>query len=166
MVRWLLAAFVLAIVGRAAFAQTAQEGDAFSTKRQGFSVSDGDTVKYGKQLVRMLGIDAPEKGQACDDGAWLPGPLATKALVDFIGGRPVACHQVDYDKRNKRPVARCFADGDDLQSLMVSAGWAWAYTEFSDQYVAAEEKAVARRAGVHAHRCEKPWEWRARVRGR
>jgi endonuclease YncB( thermonuclease family) len=41
------------------------------------------------------GIDAPEKAQTCDGGTWHPGPLATAALVRFIAGRPVYCHQVD-----------------------------------------------------------------------
>jgi hypothetical protein len=35
----------------------------------------------------------------------------------------VAYHQVDYDWKNARPVALCFAGEDDLQALMVSAGW-------------------------------------------
>jgi len=34
----------------------------------------------------------------------LPGSLSTKALIDFISGRPVACNQVDYDTKNNRPV--------------------------------------------------------------
>jgi endonuclease YncB( thermonuclease family) len=46
--------------------------------------------------------------------------------VDFIAARPVSCHQVDYDHKNNRPVATCFAGKDDLQALMVGAGWAWA----------------------------------------
>ena len=41
----------------------------------------------------------------------------TKALVKFIAGRPVSCHQVDYDRKNNRPVAVCFAGKDDLQAL-------------------------------------------------
>jgi endonuclease YncB( thermonuclease family) len=127
----------------------------------GFSVSDGDTVKFGKQRIRLFGIDAPEKAQHCDDGQWYPGPLATKALVDFIAGRPVTCHQVDYDWKNSHPVAVCFAGKDDLQALMVSADWAWAYTAFSDQYSDAERRAAARGVGVYAHRCQPPREWRA-----
>jgi Staphylococcal nuclease homologue len=103
----------------------------------------------------------PEKGQSCDGGHWYPGPLATKALIGFIAGRPVSCHEVDYDHKNDRPVAVCFAGKDDLQALMVSAGWAWAYTAFSDQYVDAERRAAARGVGVHAHRCQPPLEWRA-----
>ena len=47
---------------------------------------------------------------------------------------------------------------------MVSAGWAWAYLQYSRQYEDAERRAAARGVGVHAHQCEKPWEWRARNR--
>jgi endonuclease YncB( thermonuclease family) len=102
--------------------------------------------------------------QTCDNGAWLPGPLATQALINFIGGRQVECHQVDYDRKNKRPVSLCFAGSDDLQALTVSAGWAWAYIQFSGQYVDAERRAAARGVGVHAHHCQPPWEWRAQQR--
>ena len=90
-----------------------------------FQVVNGDTVKFGPQLVRLFGIDAPEKGQTCDDGQWHPGPLDKKALEHFIAGRPVTCKQVEYDSRNNRPVAQCFAGEDDMQAMMVSAGWAW-----------------------------------------
>ena len=62
-----------------------------------FQIVDGDTVKFGPQLVRLFGIDAPEKSQTCDDGQWHPGPLAKKALEDFIAGRLVTCKQVDHD---------------------------------------------------------------------
>jgi hypothetical protein len=36
-----------------------------------------------------------EAGHACDEGKWLPGPLAKKVLIDSIAGWSVACHQVD-----------------------------------------------------------------------
>jgi hypothetical protein len=49
----------------------------------------------------------------------------TQLRADIIAGRPVTCKQVDYDARNSRPVAQCFAGEDDLQAMMVSAGWAW-----------------------------------------
>ena len=89
-------------------------------------------------------------------------PASTQALIGFIAGRPVSCKQVDYDRTNKRPVVLCYAGRDDIQALMVNAGWAWAYAEFSDKYVADERYAIAQRLGVHAHRCEKPSVWRAR----
>ena len=102
-----LALIVLLIAAVPAFAQTDSDTSGTGTSH-GFAVSDGDTVKFGKQLIRLFGIDAPEKLQPCDDGKWFPGPLATKALVAFIAGRPVSCHQVDYDHKNNRPVAVCF----------------------------------------------------------
>ena len=136
-----------------------------STSRPRFQVVDGDTVRFGSQLVGLFGIDAPEKGQTCDDGRWHPGPPAKKALEDFIAGRPVSCRQVNYDPTNNRPLAQCYAGDDDLQEQMVLAGWAWAYKQYSDRYVPEEKDAMARNVGVHAHRCQPPWEWRALKRG-
>ena len=127
---------------------------------------DGDTVKFGTQLVRLFGIDAPDKDQSCDDGQWHPGPLARKALEDFIAGRPVACRQVFQDHQEGPPVAQCYAGDDDLQAMMVSAGWAWAFGRYSQRYDPEERDAVRRQVGVDAHRCQPPWEWRARQRSR
>ena len=124
MTKW-LALFVLWTAAVPTFAQSNSDIDGTRTLH-GFSVSDGDTVKFGKQPIRLFGIDAPEKLQPCDDGKWFPGPLATKALIAFIAGRPVSCRQVDYDRKNNRPVAQCYAGDDDLQEQMVLAGWAWA----------------------------------------
>jgi hypothetical protein len=110
-------------------------------------------VKFGPQLVKLFGIDAPEKGQTCDDGHWHPGLLAKKALEVFTAGRPVTCKQVGYDARNNRPVAQCYAGDDDLQALMVSAGWAWSFGQYSQRYAPEEREAVTAKLGVHGHRC-------------
>ena len=87
-----------------------------------FTVVDGDTVKFGPQVVRLFGIDAPERSQTCDDGQWRAGTLARKALEEFIAGRPVTCRLVDPDRKTRPPVAQCFAGEDDLQEKMVPAG--------------------------------------------
>jgi len=130
-----------------------------------FTVVDGDTVKFGPQLVRLFGIDAPERSQTCDDGQWRAGALARKALEDFIAGRPVVCRQVDTERKTNPPVAQCFAGEDDLQEKMVSAGWAWALPANSkDRYVPDERDAALRKVGVHAHKCVPPAEWRAMIR--
>jgi endonuclease YncB( thermonuclease family) len=113
LVKFWLALIVLLIAAAPAFAQTDSDTNGTGISH-GFAVSDGNTAKFGRQRVRLFGIDAPEKGQPCDDGHWYPSPLATKALVAFIAGRPVSCHQVDYDRKNNRPGATCFAGKDDL----------------------------------------------------
>jgi endonuclease YncB( thermonuclease family) len=74
-----------------AFAQT-DSGTNGTGISYGFAVLDGDTVKFGRQRVRLFGTDAPEKGQPCNDGHWYAGPLATKALIAFIAGHPVSWH--------------------------------------------------------------------------
>ena len=148
-----------------AAAQSTSDSDVTTEPpRPRFQVINGDTVKFGPQLVRLFGIDAPDTGQACDDDAWWPAPLAKRALERFIGGRPVTCRQVDNDQKSNPPVARCFAGDDDLQARMVSAGWAWAFVRNSDRYAPEEREAKAAKLGVHGHRCLTPWEWRAQQR--
>src|SRR5262245_30712009 len=97
----------------AAVAQTDNDTSVRSTSKPRFQVVDGNTVRFGSQVVRLSGIDAPRKGQTCDDGQWHPAPLARKALEDFIAGRPVTCKQVDVDARTNRPIAQCYAGDDD-----------------------------------------------------
>jgi endonuclease YncB( thermonuclease family) len=162
---WRLALLILAFA-LPAHAQTDDDISPRSSAKPRFQVVDGATVKFGSQLVRLFGIDAPEKNQTCDDGLWCPGPMATKALETFIPGRPVTCKQVDYDARNNRPVAQCFAGDDDLQAMMVLAGWAWSFGRYSERHAPEEKEAVAAKLGVHNHRCIPPWEWRAQQRAR
>jgi endonuclease YncB( thermonuclease family) len=57
-----------------------------STSRPRFQVVEGDTVKFGKQLIHRFGIDAPEKLQPCDDGKWWAFTLIAASLHGS-GGR-------------------------------------------------------------------------------
>jgi endonuclease YncB( thermonuclease family) len=145
----------------AAVAQTDDDTKIRSTSKPRFQVVDGNTVRFGSKVVRLFAIDVAVKGQTCDDGHWQPAPLARKALEDFIAGRPVICKQVDLDTPTNQPVAQCFAGDDDLQAMMVSAGWAWAVGRYRDRYAPEEREAMARKAGMHGHRCVPPSEWRA-----
>ncbi|MBI2735830.1 MAG: thermonuclease family protein [Rhodospirillales bacterium] len=150
----------------AAVAQTDDDTKARPISKPRFQVVDGNTVRFGSQVVRLFAIDAPGREQTCDDGQWHPGPLAKKALEEFIAGRPVNCKQVDVDTRNNRPVAQCFVGDDDLQAMMVSAGWAWSSGRYRDRYAPEEREAAIRKAGVHGHRCVPPSEWRTQQRER
>ena len=94
----------------------------------------------------------------------MAGLKATAALHELVRGRTVTCDAKAKD-RYGRTVALCRADGQDLGVAMVSAGMAWAFTRYSGDHVEQEKAAIGARTGVHAHDCEKPWEWRARNRG-
>ena len=123
------------------------------------TVVDGDTIKLDGATYRLWGIDAPENKQTCADG-WPAGVEATKALFDLMHGKTIACEGRGND-RYGRTIGLCRADGQDLQAAMVKAGMAWAFTRYSSDYVAEEKAALDARLGVHAHECEKPWDWRA-----
>lgn len=126
------------------------------------TVTDGDTIKLGGTIYRLWGIDAPESKQACADG-WAAGAAATAYLADMMRGKRVVCEAKTQD-RYGRTVAICRADGRDLGADLVSAGMAWAFTRYSNDYIGQEQRAKAERLGVHGHDCVPAWEWRPQQR--
>ncbi len=88
------------------------------------TVVDGDTLRCGRQRVRLASIDAPEMPGHCRTGReCTPGdPFASNEhLKQLIGGGPVACREVDVDAYG-RSVAFCSARGEDLSCAQVEAG--------------------------------------------
>lgn len=125
-------------------------------------ICDGDTLKVDGTTYRLWGIDAPELHQVCQ--GWPAGIEATKALENLTAGKAIACDDRGHD-RYGRTIAVCRVDGVDLGAAMVKAGMAFAFVKYSRDYVGLEAFARAAAEGVHAHECEKPWDWRARSRG-
>lgn len=131
------------------------------------TVTDGDTLALSGRTVRIWGVDAPESGQDCEDGAgrpWRCGQQAARALADRIAGATIDCRTVEQD-RYGRDVARCSADGEDLGAWLVRSGWALDYKAFSASRHADEEaQARTARIGVWRGSVTPPWEWRAAAR--
>jgi endonuclease YncB( thermonuclease family) len=123
------------------------------------TVTDGDTIKFGKERVRLWGIDAPESKQLCPDG-WPAGRAATTYIRTLLKDHTVTCEARGHD-RYGRTIGLCRADGVDIQAAMVRAGMAWAFVRYSHDYVGQEAEANAEHLGVHAHQCLPAWEWRA-----
>lgn len=124
-------------------------------------VIDGDTIKIGKERIRLHGIDAPESKQMCSksDGCYSCGIIATEYLDDIAGGKMVTCR---YERRDKygRIIGKCDAAGADIEASMVSQGWALAYRQYSTDYIADEDDAREAKRGIWRGRFEKPWRWR------
>lgn len=127
-------------------------------------VVDGDGLRIGPIAIRIHGIDAPEDGQRCPEqgsGTWDCGTTAANALSRLVEGTDVSCTAKEQDAYG-RIVATCEANGQDIADQLVADGLAWAYREYSDDYV--EDEQVARAAGVgiwQASGAQTPWDYRA-----
>lgn len=127
------------------------------------SIVDGDTIDLQGIRIRLHGIDTPEPAQRCNKaggGTWKCGDAATDRLTELMSG-PVTCSGDDYDDTN-RLIAICRdADGTDLNQLMVEEGYAWAFTKYSEDYVAQEDKAIAQKIGIWQADTQTAWDYRA-----
>jgi endonuclease YncB( thermonuclease family) len=128
--------------------------------------ADGDSlvirVAGSSRGVRLIGIDAPERGQRCRDArgaAWDCGRAATAALRALVPqDAPLTCHSSGTDRFDRALSVCLTADGRDVAAQLVAGGWAIATTE---TYLVEEAEARAARRGLWAGDFETPAEWRA-----
>jgi len=88
-------------------------------------VVDGDTLALGEEVLRLAGVRAPERGEACQDATGRSfdcGAAAAQALVRLVGGRAVEC-QVQGRDRQGRAQGLCLAGGAELNASLVAEGW-------------------------------------------
>jgi endonuclease YncB( thermonuclease family) len=126
-------------------------------------VVDGDTIDIGGVRVRLFGIDAPERSQPCfrDGHVWACGQTARKELAALLY-TDTRCFPLERDMYG-RIVAQCFlGNGTDIQSWMVSHGWALAYSRYSHRYEPEQAKAKAGGLGIHGAQMAAPEAWRAK----
>jgi len=80
------------------------------------SVVDGDTLRFGKQSVRLLGIDAEERDEP-------HGPQAKDGLRRIVSATAHIKCQPTGDTTHGRVVATCYtAEGWDVAQLLVYQG--------------------------------------------
>jgi endonuclease YncB( thermonuclease family) len=109
------------------------------------AVVDGETLVLNETVIRLEGITAPARGQACQDaGASVTdcGAESAAALAGLVRGHTVECRLNGRD-REGFPRAICDAAGLELNRAQVGAGWARAR---ADMPGLAPEEAAARAA--------------------
>ena len=153
------------MLGALALTQATPASDFNSVITGTASVIDGDTIEIHGQRIRLYGIDAPESGQSCvrNGEQYCCGQQAATALADMIDRASVRCEQRDID-RYQRIVAVCWLGGVDLNSMMVSKGWAIAYRRYTEDYVNHEAVAQTAKAGMWAGSFVEPAKWRRGAR--
>ena len=140
-------------------------------KISGFAkVVDGDTIKINSKKIRLYGIDAPEKKQKCKKTYltisfmsftkdYMCGELSTQKLIKKINKQKLNCDILDVD-RYKRLIGECFKRNINLNSWMVSNGYAVAYRKYSKKYVSDEINAKNNKLGIWQGKFEMPWDYR------
>jgi len=128
-------------------------------------IREGDYVQIGNSRIRLGGIDAPAVDQLClntKGERWTCGAAAREELTKRFGDKHWTCLPRGAIDRRGRIVARCQADGEDIQKWLVSNGWALAYTRLSRDYEADEKAAREAKAGMWQGAFIAPWDWRVR----
>ena len=133
---------------------------------------DGDTIVVGLTRIRLWGIDAPEARQTCPSNGimifgdrWPAGQMSRDYLKSLLLSndpplnRVVNCKVIAADQF-QRALARCMMGSTDLAAEMVEAGMAYAYRQYTSEYVPQENMARSLKRGVWAHPCMAPWDWR------
>ena len=133
-------------------------------------VVDGDTIKINSKKIRLFGIDAPEKKQKCKKKYliisfmsftkdYMCGEVSTEKLIKKINKQKLNCNILDVD-RYKRLIGECFKRNINLNSWMVSNGYAVAYRKYSKKYVSDEINAKNNKLGIWQGKFEMPWDYR------
>ncbi len=120
-------------------------------------VSDGDTltllVGRTTHRIRLHGIDAPESHQDF-------GSRAKQALSQAVFGKTIRVEVKDRD-RYGRLVGVVRAGDRDVNAQLAGAGMAWAYRQYSTDYVPEELKARQAKRGLWSGQHPiPPWEFR------
>ncbi len=121
--------------------------DHIAAEPEHVAVIDGDTLRLGGTVIRLNGIEAPERGDTCRGGKDCGG-AATLALAGLVRDRRVDC-RLNGEDHAGRPYGNCKVDGTDLSRAVVASGWARARPGAPD-LADLELRARRQRAGLWA----------------
>jgi endonuclease YncB( thermonuclease family) len=124
-------------------------------------VVDGETIGLGERIVRLDGVAAPPRGEACRSASgevFDCGGAAAAALTRLVAGRPVTCRIVGQDGFG-RGLGQCDAAGADLNRALVGGGFAVATAAALRPSEAGARQGAQ---GLWAHGAGAPQGWRSR----
>ncbi len=130
-------------------------------------VNDGDIIQVEKTRVILWAVDAPERTQKCKVGSleWACYEAARRGLGELIASGEASC-TLTAEKPDQfgRRHGVCTSDGKDIGAEMVRLGYARAYVEQGDDYLAQEEEAKSAKLGIWQDGADvmDPWVWRKR----
>lgn len=130
------------------------------------SALTGDTLRVADTVVRLAGLEAPDREQRCASQAanrWKCGEAAQDALQKLIRGRVIRCEASGTDDAG-RALAVCRDGTIDINVALVKGGHVFATTGLLAPYRSLEAGAQAARAGIwRGGQAERPAEFRAKA---
>ena len=132
-------------------------------------ITDGDSLKIGKEKIRLSGIDAPEIKQICYDHGGMPYACGHRAktylesiIKDKWGIKKIYCYYSERDKYN-RILGECVlgeSSSLNINEYMVRWGYAIAYLRYSEKYLDVQEIAKSSKTGLWVGNFDMPEDWR------
>jgi micrococcal nuclease len=123
-------------------------------------VIDGDTYVFltsnGSFIVRMYGIDAPERDQPYSKES-------SEFLSKYLNNEAIT--KVNGTDKDDRSVGTLLVNGRDINLLSIKGGFSWHYKRYSSDkdYAAAEEYAKRNKLRIWSlPNPIPPWTWRQR----
>jgi|GEM_PF-335584 len=140
-------------------AASAAPAETLSFDHHRVAVIDGDSIQAGGRVLQLRGIDAPELGQACNNGGhyWLCGLSSAYELRRLLGFQmaPIECAVGP-----EGATALCMANGDDIGVTLISSGLAVATPDAPAHYKVAERHAREASLGIWGGTFVMPADWR------
>jgi endonuclease YncB( thermonuclease family) len=138
-------------------------GAAFAGESSGrVRVIDGDSIRMGRDEIRLQGVDAVEGDQTCrraNGEDWPCGAQARRALARLVAKQTVTCVHHGKDKYG-RILGTCSLASGSINDWLVRQGWAVAYTRYSPEYVDAQAEAKAAKRNIWSGTFTKPERYR------
>jgi endonuclease YncB( thermonuclease family) len=129
------------------------------------TVLTGDMMRVDHTVIRLAGIEAPEREQRCQrpgNKRWRCAEAATDALARLTRRRPITCQAKGTDELG-RMKAVCHDGTTDLAAALVSGGHVFAEPGFMASYARQEAAAKTAKVGLWSGESERPSDFRART---
>ena len=150
--------FIMALLGLALLVSPVAAADFEGMAR----VIDADKIVVDDQRIKLYGVEAVERPQACNLNGreWDCHAVSIRQLEIMVANEPVQCDQVGERDFYARVFAKCMIGGQDLGEMFIRAGWAMVRRIQTEEYVAAEDAAREEGIGLWESAFVPPWVWR------
>jgi endonuclease YncB( thermonuclease family) len=129
------------------------------------SVASGDVLSINGRLIRLAGIEAPDRDQKCQrpgNPRWRCGQSAESALARLVRRDAVRCELRGADEAGRR-IGTCIVNGQDVSGSLVREGHVFSAGGLFAGYASLEKEARAQKAGLWRGEAERPSDYRAKL---